>query len=152
MWRSILWINLIDDESSTNYKLKKKRKEKKKRMKNVKRYLRLKMQKTRNALNMLFKMLCLSQSKQLSLRNSFITSRKFYHFSMRCENLDDASFRWREFSIASINVASFSDLKTNERFVTTIIELVDDVNVLTYNTSTEKNCKTFEKLHEIFTT
>ena len=35
---------------------------------------------------------------------------------------------------------------------TTIIKFVDDVNVITYSTSTEKNCRIFEKLHEIFTT
>ena len=34
----------------------------------------------------------------------------------------------------------------------TIIEFVDDVNVLIYNTSTKKNCKIFEKLHEVFKT
>ena len=49
-------------------------------------------------------MLCLSQSKQSSFRNLFIISRKFHHFSMRCEismtrALDDASSRWRELSM-----------------------------------------------------
>ena len=34
----------------------------------------------------------------------------------------------------------------------TVIEFVDDVNVLTYSTSTKENCRIFEKLHEIFTT
>ena len=33
-----------------------------------------------------------------------------------------------------------------------VIEFVDDVNVLTYSTSTEKNCRILEKLHEVFTT
>ena len=35
---------------------------------------------------------------------------------------------------------------------TTSIEFVNDVNVLTYSTSTEKNCFILKKLHEIFTT
>ena len=113
MWRSTLWINLINDESSTIYKLKKRRKEKKKKMKNVKKYLRFRMQKARSALNVLHEMLCSSQSKQLSFRSFFIISRKSHYFSMRREismtrALDDANFR----------VASFSDLRTNEIFVT----------------------------------
>ena len=88
VWQSTLWINLISDESSTNYKLKRKE-EKKKRIKNVRQreYLRLKMQKTRSTLNVL----CLSQSKQLSFRNSFIIWRKSHHFSMR--TFDDANSR-----------------------------------------------------------
>ena len=102
MWRSTLWMNLINDESSTIYKLKKKRKEKRKRTKNVKKYLRLRMQKIRSALNVLHEMLCLSQSKQSSFLNSFIISRKHHHFSMRREismtRALDASFRWRELS------------------------------------------------------
>ena len=84
MWRSTLWMNLINDESSTNYKLKRKE-EKKIKMKNVKEYLRLKMQKVRSALNVLHEMLCSSQSKQLSFRSSLIISRKLHHFSMRRE-------------------------------------------------------------------
>ena len=35
---------------------------------------------------------------------------------------------------------------------TIFIEFVDNVNVLTYNTNTEKNCKTLKKLHNVFTT
>ena len=35
---------------------------------------------------------------------------------------------------------------------TIFIEFVNDVNVLTYNTSTEENCKTLKKLHDVFTT
>ena len=82
-------------------------------MKNVREYLRLRMQKARNALNVLHEMLCSSQSKQLSFRSFFIISRKFHHFSMRRETsmtraLDGASFR-----------AAFPpDLETNGIFVT----------------------------------
>ena len=50
------------------------------------------------------------------------------------------------FNANLLNVCEQSKKKT------TVIEFVDDVNVLTYSTSTEKNCKTFEKLHEVFTT
>ena len=122
MWRSILWINLIDDESSTNYKLK--RKEKKK---NVKKYLKLKMQKARSALNVLHKMFCLSQSKQSLFRNFFIISRKFHHFAKvfdAMRNLDDASSRWRELSIASTSVAPLPGVGTNEIFVTIFFEIL----------------------------
>ena len=113
MWRSTLWINLIDDESSTIYKLKKRRKEKRKRMRNVKKYLSLRMQKARSVLNVLHEMLCSSQSKQSSFRSFFIISRKSHHFSMRREAsmaraLDGASFR----------AASPPDLGTNGIFVT----------------------------------
>ena len=86
VWRSTLWINLIDDESSTIYKLKRKRRKEKKNEK-CKEYLRLRMQKTRNALNVLLEMLCSSQSKQSSFREIFIT--------FRC----DAKLRWRELSM-----------------------------------------------------
>ena len=34
----------------------------------------------------------------------------------------------------------------------TLIEFVNDVNVLTYNTSIKKNCEILKKLHEILTT
>ena len=100
---------------STNWKREKK---KKKRMKDMREYLRFRMQKTRNALNVLHKVLCSSQSKQLLFRSSFIISRKFHYFSMRREismtrALDDASFR----------VAFFSDLRTNEIFVTLFLSL-----------------------------
>ena len=56
-------------------------------MKNVREYLRLRMQKTRSTLNVL----CSSQSKQLLFRNLFIILRKSHHFSMR--DFDDANFR-----------------------------------------------------------
>ena len=48
--------------------------------------------------------------------------------------------------------ANLLDVCEQSNRKTTVIEFVDDVNVLTYSTSTEKNCKIFEKLHEIFTT
>ena len=48
--------------------------------------------------------------------------------------------------------ANLLDVCEQSNRKTTIIKFVDDVNVLTYNTSTEKNCRIFEKLHEIFTT
>ena len=50
------------------------------------------------------------------------------------------------FNANLLNVCEQSKRKT------IVIEFVDDVNVLTYNTSTEKNCRFFEKLHEVFTT
>ena len=61
-------------------------------------YLRPRMQEARSALDVLHEVLCSSQSKQSSLRSSFIISRKFHHFSMRYEismtrALDNASFR-----------------------------------------------------------
>ena len=105
MWRSTLWINLIDDESSTIYKLRRKKRKEKKNEK-WKEYLSLRMQKARSALNVLHEVLCSSQSKQSSFRNSLIISRKFHHFSKvsslldATRGLDDASSRWRELSIA----------------------------------------------------
>ena len=127
LWLSTLWIKSnrwrVIDKLQT-----KEKEEKRKRMKNVREYLRLRMQKTRSALNVLHKVLCLSQSKQLSFRNFFIISRKFHHFSMRREismtrAFDDASFRWRELSIARVSVAFFSDVETNEIFVTLFFSL-----------------------------
>ena len=35
---------------------------------------------------------------------------------------------------------------------TIFIEFVNNVNVLTYSTNTEKNCKILKKLHDVFTT
>ena len=113
MWRSTLWMNLIDDESSTIYKLKKRRKKKKKRMKNVKKYLKLRMQKARSVLNVLHEVLCSSQSKQSSLRSSLIISRKSHHFSMRRE-----TSMARALGGASSRVAPPPDLGTNGIFVT----------------------------------
>ena len=106
------------------------------------------MQEIRSALNVLLKMLCLSQNKQLLFRSFFIISRKFHYFSMRCEILmtrtldnvnfrwrklsmtqafDDASSRWRELSIASISVASLFDLETNKVFVTLLFSLDNQI-------------------------
>ena len=48
--------------------------------------------------------------------------------------------------------ADLLDICEQQRRKTTSIEFVDDVNVLTYSTSTEKNCKILKKLHEVFTT
>ena len=96
--------------------------EKKKRKKNEKCKRIFKTQNAKDskcfkcALNVLLKVLCLSQSKLLSFRSFFIISRKSYHFSMR--NFDDAKFRWRELSITLVNVASFFNLRTNKIFVT----------------------------------
>ena len=62
----------------------------------------------------------------------------------------------QEFSVSFILYLFFNanllDVCEQSKRKTTVIEFVDDVNVLTYSTSTEKNCKIFEKLHEIFTT
>ena len=67
-------------------------------MGNVGGYLRPRMQEARSALDVLLEVLCSSQSKQSSFRSFFIISRKFHHFSMRCETsmtraFDDASSR-----------------------------------------------------------
>ena len=48
--------------------------------------------------------------------------------------------------------ADLLDICEQQKRKTTSIEFVDDVNVLTYSTSTEENCKTLKKLHEVFTT
>ena len=97
LWRSTLWMNLIGDGLSTIYKLRRKRRKEKKNEK-WREYLSLRMQKARSALDVLHEVLCLSQSKQSSFRNSFIISRKSHHFSMRRETsmtraFDDASSR-----------------------------------------------------------
>ena len=62
----------------------------------------------------------------------------------------------QEFSVSSILYLFFNanllDVCEQSKKKTTVIKFVDDVNVLTYSTSTEKNCRIFEKLHEVFTT
>ena len=61
----------------------------------------------------------------------------------------------QKFSVSSILYLFFNANLLNvceqSKRKTTVIEFVDDVNVLTYSTNTEKNCRIFEKLHEIFT-
>ena len=62
----------------------------------------------------------------------------------------------QEFSVSFILYLFFNanllDVCEQSKRKTTVIEFVDNVNVLTYSISTEKNCKIFEKLHEVFTT
>ena len=62
----------------------------------------------------------------------------------------------QEFSVSSILYLFFNanllDVCEQSNRKTTVIEFVDDVNVLIYSTNTKKNCRIFEKLHEIFTT
>ena len=48
--------------------------------------------------------------------------------------------------------ANLLNICEQQKKKTTSIEFVNDVNVLTYSTSTEKNCKILKKLHEVFTT
>ena len=48
--------------------------------------------------------------------------------------------------------ADLLDVCEQSKRKTTVIEFVDDVNVLIYSISTEKNCRTLKKLHEVFTT
>ena len=112
MWRSTLWMNLIDDESSTNYKLKRKKKREKK-------WKMWEVFKTQNAEgSKCFK--CAAWSALFITKQAVIISKLFHHFAKvssffdAMRNLDDASSRWRELSI----VASPSDLRTNEIFVT----------------------------------
>ena len=62
----------------------------------------------------------------------------------------------QEFSVSFILYLFFNANLLNvceqSKRKTTVIKFVDDVNVLIYSTSTKKNCKTLEKLDEIFTT
>ena len=112
MWRSILWINLINDESSTNYKLKRKKK-------NEKKWKMWRIFKAQNAEgSKCFK--CVVWSALFITTQAVIISKLFHHFAKvlslfdAMRNFDDASFRWRELSIA----APPPDLRTNEIFVT----------------------------------
>ena len=70
---------------------------------------------------------CAAWSALFITKQAVIISKFFHHFAKvsslfdAMRNLDDASFRWRELSIASINVAPPSDLRTNEIFVTILM-------------------------------
>ena len=116
MWRSTLWMNLINDESSTNYKLKRKKKREKK-------WKMWRIFKAQNAEDSkCFK--CAAWSALFITKQAVITSKFFHHFARisslldAMRGLDGASFRWRELSIALTRVAPPPDLGTNGIFVT----------------------------------
>ena len=126
LWRSTLWINLIGDESSTNYKLKKKRR---KEEKNEECGGIFKAQDARGSKCSR----CAAWSALFITKQAVIISKFFHHFAKvsslldAMRDLDDASFRWRELSVrCELSVAPTSaapppDLGTNGIFVTLLI-------------------------------
>ena len=99
LWWSTLWINLIDDESSTIYKLKKEEKKRKKEWKMWRIF------KTQNAEDSKCSK-CVAWSALFITKQAVIISKFFHHFAkvssffesfiiFRC----DARSRWRELSM-----------------------------------------------------
>ena len=120
IWRLALLINLIDDESSTNYKLKKKRKKENKNERYERNF------KTQNARDSKYSK-CAAWSALFITKLTVIISKSSHYFAKvsslfdATRNLDDASFWWRELS--TTNVESFSDLRMNKIFITLFFSL-----------------------------
>ena len=89
---------------------------------------------------------------------SFLKKRRFsiiFEKKINAINMINAEIS-QKFSVLLILYLFFNanllNICEQQKKKTTSIEFVNDVNVLTYSTSTEKNCKILKKLHEIFTT
>ena len=153
MWRSTLWMNLIDDGSSTNYKLKRKKKrEKEWKMREV--------FKSQNAEgSKCFK--CAAWNALFITKQAVIISKSFHHFAKvsslreslitsRC----DARPRWRELSMARAldDASPWSrdewDIRHKYNFV--IMYQFDVQNVNTNALIRRLNDQSFEKIKNRF--